>query len=134
MRALAGTLAAASLFLPCLATRAADDDAEATRTREGLTAFRAYLTKHHPDKKWQAGPARLDSAAVQAAYGKLRFYHVFSSPPLPPGANIKSVQEAYRNRVADIRTNYVSVAVRAWARGFMSRTRINNPCYTPACC
>jgi len=112
-RTLALTLAAA--LLPILAAPAADD--EAARTKEGLDAFQAYLKKEHPDKKWQQEPTRLDSAALRTAYGNQRLYVVYSSPPLPPGANIKSVQEAYRRQVEDIRTNHVSLAVRVDEKG-----------------
>lgn len=102
-------------LLPVLAAHAADD--EAARTKAGLEAFRAYLKKEHPGKKWQAGPTRLDSPALRTAYGDRRLYFVHSSPPLPPGANIESIQEAYRRRVEDIRTNHVSLAVRIDEKG-----------------
>ena len=114
-RTLSCTLAAALLLLPGLAVLAGDD--EAARSKQELDAFRAYLKKEYPDKKWQQGPTRLDSAALRAAYREQRFYYVYSSPPLPPGANIKSVQEAHRRRVEDIRKNYVSLTVRIDAKG-----------------
>ena len=115
VRTLACVLSAALPLVVCIAARSADD--EAARTREGLDAFRAYLKKEYPDKKWQQGPSRLDSPALWAAYGGQRFYVVYSSPPLPPGANIKEVQEVYRRQVEDIRTNYLSLAVRVDDKG-----------------
>src|SRR5262245_4946784 len=107
---LAFPLTAALLLWPGLAALAGDD--EAARTKQGLDAFRAYLKKEHPDKKWQQGPARLDSAALRAAYSEQRLYYVYASPPLPPGANIKSVQEAYRRQLEDIRKHHISLTVR----------------------
>lgn len=112
-RTLALTLAVT--LLPFLAAHAADD--EAARTKDGLEAFRAYLKKEHPGKKWQAGPTRLDSPALRTAYGDGRLYFVHSSPPLPPGANIKAIQDAYRRQVEDIRANHVSLAVRIDEKG-----------------
>jgi hypothetical protein len=103
------------LVLPGLSAMAGDQ--EATRTKQDLDAFRGYLKKEHPNKKWQQGPTRLDSAALRTAYGERRFYYVYSSPPLPPGANIKSVQEAYRRRAEDIRKNYLALTVRIDAKG-----------------
>ena len=97
-------LAAALLLLPGLAARAADDD--------GLNAFQAYLKDHYADQKWQTGPDRLDAPAVRAAYGKQRFYYVFSAPPLPPGANIPSLQEAFRRRMEEFRKTYISLTAR----------------------
>jgi hypothetical protein len=49
-----------------------------------LAKVEEYLKEKHPGKKWQAGPARIDTEEVRAAYGKLRFYYVFSPPPAPP--------------------------------------------------
>jgi hypothetical protein len=100
------TLAAVLLLLPALAP--ADD----ARAKDGLSAFQAYLKDHYADKKWQTGPDQLDAPAIRAAYGKARFYYVFSAPPLPPGANIGSVQEAYRRRLEEFRKTYISLTVR----------------------
>jgi hypothetical protein len=98
------TLAAALVIVPALAARGADD--------EGLAAFRAYLKGHYADKKWQTGPDRLDAPAVHAAYGKERFYFVFSAPPLPPGANIPEIQEGFRRQVVEFRKTYISLTAR----------------------
>src|SRR5262245_42821051 len=81
-------------------------------TTADLDVFRKYLAKQFPDKKWQTGPARINSAEVEKVYGKQRFYYVFSAPPLPPGANIKEVQEAYRRRLQEFRESYISALVR----------------------
>jgi hypothetical protein len=102
------TLAAALLLLPGL-VRAADDD--------GLDAFRAYLKDHYADKKWQTGPDRLDAPAVRAAYGKQRFYYIFSAPPLGPGANIAGLQEAFRRQEEEFRKTYIALTVRVDEEG-----------------
>src|SRR5690349_2224992 len=101
MPTLALRSALALLLLPGFTARAGED--KAAPTKQDLDAFRAYLEKEHPGKKWQRGPARLDSPALRAAYGDRRFSYVYSTPPLPPGANIGSVQEAHRRRVEEIR-------------------------------
>jgi hypothetical protein len=88
------------------------ENAEPARGKEGLDAFRAYLKKQYSDKKWQTGPSRLDSKAIQSAYGTQRFYFVFSRPPFPPGANIKSIQDAYRRRLAEFNKTHISLVVR----------------------
>jgi hypothetical protein len=107
--------ALALLLVARLPALAGDD--EAARTKQDLDALRAYLTREYPGKKWQHGPARLDSPALRAAYGGRRFYHVYSSPPLPPGANLKSVQEGHRRRVEEIRKSYVALVVHIDAKG-----------------
>ena len=53
-------------------------------TNKQLDAFRAYLKKNYPNKKWQYGPKQLTSAAIQKAYPDRQFYYIFSAPPLPP--------------------------------------------------
>src|SRR5262249_27687484 len=54
---------------------------------------------------------------VRAAYGKDRFYYVFSAPPLPPGANMPEVQEAFRRRAEEVRKSYISLTVRVDEEG-----------------
>lgn len=93
---------------------------------EGLDLFRTYLKKTFPDKKWQQGPSLLDSPALRTAYPGQRFYFVYSTPPLPPGANLPSVQEAHRRQVEEIRKHYISVTVR------VDRTGRVIPLRTPA--
>jgi len=80
-------------------------------------ALREYLAQAHPKKKWQAGPTLLDSPELHKAYPGLRFVFVYSSPPLPPGANIREVQQAYRAQVKDIQENYVSLTASVMKKG-----------------
>jgi hypothetical protein len=109
-------LALALSQLMGLVAPAADDEAE--RTIQGLELFQAYLKKEHPDKKWQKGPSRLEFPAIRMAYGDLRLYVVYSSPPLAPGgARVSKAQEVYRREVEDIRTNYISVLARIDEKG-----------------
>src|SRR5689334_1254303 len=51
-----------------------------------LAKVRAFLAKKEPGRKWDTGPARIDSPALRVTYPGLRFYYVFSGGPLPPGA------------------------------------------------
>ena len=44
------------------------------------------MEEFKPGKKWQTGPEFMDSEEIRKAFGKQRFYYVFSSPPMPPGA------------------------------------------------
>ncbi len=81
------------------------------RTKEDLAAFKSYLEKKAAEKKWQTGPARIDSDEVRKSYEKRRFYYVFSAPPLPPGANTPEVQKAYQQRLEEFRKNYISLTV-----------------------
>src|SRR5262245_57692038 len=78
------------------------------QTREDLAAFKAYLEKNHPGKKWQTGPSRVDTPEVRRAYGKRRFYYVFSSPPLPPGVNLPEAIQAYQRRVKEFQETFIS--------------------------
>jgi hypothetical protein len=82
-----------------------DDDAAQAKADE--SAVREYLAKNHAGKKWQVGPKRLDSDEIRRAYGKRRFYYVFSAPPIPPGAFNKDLIMAYQKRVEEHRTQYI---------------------------
>lgn len=92
--------------------RGAEHDKAPNRIKEGLDAFQAYLTKEYPGKKYKIGPHSIDSAALRAAYPQQRFCYVYTFIPLPPGANLKEVQEAHRREVEAIRKNYLSLTVR----------------------
>ncbi|MSQ94950.1 MAG: hypothetical protein EXR98_10405 [Gemmataceae bacterium] len=81
------------------------------QTKADVTAFRTYLEKQHPGKRWQTGPTALASAEIRKAYGDRRFYFVFSSPPLPPGANIQELIDAYRRKLVEFQKTAISLSV-----------------------
>jgi hypothetical protein len=90
---------------------APDRKADPKQTKADMTAFKAYLAKNHPKKKWQTGPLRLDSAEIRKAYGRRRFYFVFSSPPLPPGAANPEILRRYEEKVQEFQKNAISLTV-----------------------
>jgi hypothetical protein len=98
---------------------AGDKEANAKQTKMDLEALKDFLPKNYPKKKWQTGPTRLDTPELRQAYEKRRFYFVFSALPLPPGANIKSVQEAYQRRVLEFRATFISLTVSLDGQGKM---------------
>jgi hypothetical protein len=110
-------VAPAAVVLLGVAVATADTDSGAEQTKADLAAFQSYLEKNYAGKKRQVGPARIDGEAVQAAYAQRRFYYVFSSPPLPPGANLAAVQEAYKRNLADFQKNFISLTVAVGADG-----------------
>jgi hypothetical protein len=93
--------------LALLTANAPDQDP----SKDDLATFKQYLEKNHKGKKWQTGPARMDSKEIQKAYPDLRFYYVFSSPPLPPGAPLPELIERYKKAMEDYRQNHISVTV-----------------------
>jgi uncharacterized repeat protein (TIGR03806 family) len=84
---------------------------DATPVKKDLKAFHDYLDKSYPKKKWQVRPTQLDSAGLREAYPNRRFYYVFSSPPLPPGAANKELIEAYHNKMKEFQEHYIALAV-----------------------
>jgi hypothetical protein len=88
-----------------------------------LDAFRAYLAKNHPGKKWRGGPQRIDSEEIRKAYGERRFYYVFSPPPLPPGAPSKERLEGYRRAVEEHRKLFLSLVVSVDDQGKVTPVR-----------
>ncbi len=104
--AAAALLLAAGIAAPSGEKKPAGDAAKAD-----LAAFRAYLAKHYPGKKWKEGPTRLDTPEIRKAYGSRRFYYVFSAPPMEPGVTGPSVYEEYARRFDDYRKNYMSLTV-----------------------
>jgi hypothetical protein len=88
-----------------------------------LLAFKKYLAKTYPEKKWQTGPSTLDSKEIRTAYPGLKLYYVFSAPPLPPGAFSKQLQENFRRRVEEFRKDFISVTASLGGDGTIKELR-----------
>jgi len=65
-----------------------------------------------PGEKWQSGPTPVDSEEIRRAYGKKRFYSVYSSPPLPPGAPLPELVEEYQQKMDEYQKQFVSLTIR----------------------
>src|SRR5262249_12235158 len=95
-----------------LATRTAGQNAQDAQTRADFAKFQSYLEENKPGKKWQTGPARMDSEEIRKAFGKARFYYVFSSPPLPPGAPLPELLDEHEKRMEEYRRQFISLTMR----------------------
>ena len=97
-----------------IATRTDGRNAEnqQPQTAADLTRFRNYMEEVKPGKKWQTGPTPMDSEEIRRAYGKARFYSVYSSPPLPPGARLPELIEEYERKMADHQKQFISMTIR----------------------
>ena len=100
-----------------IVTRTAGQNAQAEQTGADLTRFRNYLEEIKPGKKWQTGPALMDSAEIRKAYEKQRFYYVFSSPPTPPGAPLDELLEEYEKQKEVYQKQFISLVVRIDEQG-----------------
>jgi hypothetical protein len=97
-----------------IATRTDGKNAENQQTQiaADLTRFRNYMEEIKPGKKWQSGPTPMDSEEIRKAYGKARFYSVYSSPPMPPGAPLPELLEKYEQEMAEYQKEFVSLTIR----------------------
>ena len=97
-----------------IATRTDGKNAEnqQTQTAADLTRFQNYMEEIKPGKKWQSGPTPMDSEEIRRAYGKARFYSVYSSPPMPPGAPLAELLQEYELKMEAYRKEFVSLTVR----------------------
>jgi hypothetical protein len=77
-----------------------------------LTRLRSYMEEVKPGKKWQTGPTLMDSEEIRMAYGKARFYSVYSSPPLPPGAPLPELLEEYKQKMDAHQNQFVSMTLK----------------------
>jgi hypothetical protein len=86
----------------------------ADQARLDVAKVEEYLAKSHPGKTWADGPTRIDTEEVRAAYGKRRFYYVFSKPPVrsrggpPPAAEIL---DEWRKAQAQFEQERVSLTI-----------------------
>lgn len=95
-----------------IATRTPGRNAQNEQIRADLTRFRNYMEEIKPGKKWQSGPTPMDSEEIRKAYGKARFYSVYSSPPLPPGAPLPELVEEYKQKMDVYQKQFVSLTIR----------------------
>jgi hypothetical protein len=98
-------------------------DANREQSTSDVTKVEEYLKEKHAGKKWQTGPARIDTEEVRAAYGGLRFYYVFSRPPVPPRGGAPpgpEVLEEFRKVQAQFDKNNVSLTVAFDEKGGVS--------------
>jgi hypothetical protein len=77
-----------------------------------LVKVGSFLNKTFPKKKWQTGPTRIDTPEIRKAYPGARFYAVKSVPPLPPGAALPKLIEAYQQKMREYREPALSATVR----------------------
>jgi hypothetical protein len=103
-----------------ITTRTAGNNAEGQQTGAELTNFRNYLEEVKPGKTWQSGPAPLDSAEIRKAYGNLRFYYVYSSPPLPPGAPLQELLEEFEVKMKAYQEQFISLTMSFDEQGKMA--------------
>jgi hypothetical protein len=110
-----GAACVIALMLNCgIATRTGGKNAEnqQTQTAADLTRFRNYMEEVKPGKKWQSGPTPMDSAEIRKAYEKARFYSVYSSPPLPPGAPLPELLKEHQQKMDEYQKQFISLTIR----------------------
>ena len=100
-----------------MATRTAGKNAQDAQTMADLAKFQSYLEENKPGKKWQTGPALMDSEEIRKAFEKARFYYVFSSPPMPPGAPLPELLDEYNQRVEEFQKQFISLTIKIDEQG-----------------
>jgi hypothetical protein len=100
-------------IVTCTAGKNSQDE----QARADLTKIQGYLEENKPGKKWQTGPARMDSEEIRKAFGDLRFYYVYSSPPAPPGADLQELHEEFKLKTEEYQKHFISLTVRIDAQG-----------------
>jgi hypothetical protein len=103
-----------------IVTWTAGKNAQDGQTGADLTNFRNYLEEIKPGKKWQSGPTAMDSEEIRKAYENLRFYYVFSSPPLPPGADLPELHAEFERKMDEHQKQFISLSVRIDQQGRMA--------------
>jgi hypothetical protein len=95
-----------------IVTRTDGQNTQNEQVTADLTKVRNYMEEIKPGKKWQSGPTPMDSVEIRAAYGKARFYSVYSGPPLPPGARLPELIKEYEQRMNEYQEQFISMTVR----------------------
>jgi hypothetical protein len=100
-----------------IATRTVGQNAQNEQIMSELTKFRNYIEEIKPGKKWQTGPALMDSEEIRKAYEKQRFYYVFSSPPTPPGAPLDELLAEYELKKEVYQKQFISLTIKIDGEG-----------------
>jgi hypothetical protein len=95
-----------------IATRTPGRNSQNEQIRADLTRFRNYMEEVKPGKKWQSGPTPMDSAEIRRAYSNARFYSVYSSPPLPPGAPLPELLEGFKQKMDEYQKQFISLTIK----------------------
>jgi hypothetical protein len=95
-----------------IVTHTAGRNAQNEQLRADLARFQNYMEGSKPGKKWQSGPMLMDSEEIRRAYGKARFYSVYSSPPMPPGAPLPELLAAFEEQMEKYQKQFISMTVR----------------------
>jgi hypothetical protein len=103
-----------------IVTRTAGKNAQDEKTMADFTKFRNYMEEFKPGKKWQTGPAPMDSEEIRKAYENQRFYYVFSSPPMPPGADLQELHDEYARKLEEHQKQFVSLTMKIDEQGRMT--------------
>ena len=108
-----GAAVVIALMLNCgIITNTAGKNAQNEQIRADITRFRSYMDDVKPGKKWQSGPTPMDSAEIRRAYSNARFYSVYSSAPLPPGAPLPELVKEYELKMDEYQKQFISLTMR----------------------
>jgi len=102
-----------------IATRTTGKNAQADQNGADLAKFRNYMEEFKPGKKWQTGPALMESEEIRKAFENQRFYYVFSSPPMPPGADLPELHLEYAQKMEEHQKQFISLTMRIDEQGRM---------------
>ena len=95
-----------------IVTHTAGTNAQNEQLRADLARFQNYMEGSKPGKKWQSGPTLMDSEEIRRAYGQARFYSVYSSPPMPPGAPLPELLQEFEKQTEVYQKQFISMTVR----------------------
>ncbi len=110
-----------ALMLNCgIITNTAGKNAQNEQIRADVTRIRNYMEGVKPGKKWKSGPTPMDSAEIRRAYPNARLYSVYSSPPMPPGAPLPELLEAYKLKMDEYQKQFISLAIKIDAQETMT--------------
>jgi hypothetical protein len=116
-----GAAVVIALMLNCgVISNTAGKPPQNEQIKADLIKLQNYMAEVKPGKKWQSGPTPMDSAEIRRAYSNARFYSVYSSPPLPPGAALPELVEEYQQKMDVYRKQFISMTMRIDAQERMT--------------
>ena len=116
-----GAAVVIALMLNCgIISNTAGKNPQNEQIKADLIKLQNYMAEVKPGKKWQSGPTPMDSAEIRRAYSNARFYSVYSSPPLPPGAPLPELVQEYQQKMDVYQKQFISMTIQIDAQERMT--------------
>jgi hypothetical protein len=85
--------------------------AAASGPQADSSVFQDHLVRNQLATHWDGAPTRIESEEIRRAYGDRHFYFTFKAAPLPPGAQLPELIDAYKQAMQEYQKHSLRITV-----------------------